>query len=273
MTSTIHHHPHHQPSPSSLLYNSASAVIPLTLLATAAAMAPWYLFSSSLSVAEAAKAPFQYSSLAERRMLLQDRALLHVNLMNTMGLCRHPRPQIIYPPATPAKVYYPRGTLLHRCADQSGCCPNPGEACRPEAIDTVELVFFVNHFAFGRSLTAAGGQRTRLKNSARNYTTTTEVLTFTNHTACKCVKLAADAIEHDELQSVVSRPLVKLTGEGALSSTATVPPAWFYHLVGGLAALTLLLVIVLLWRWMANVNRGGGNGGHRGWLRRGGADG
>src|SRR5699024_7327873 len=62
----------------------------------------------------AAKPPFHYSSIAENRMIMQDRAILHVNLMNTIGLCRDPRPMVVYPPATAHKIYYPRGTLVHR---------------------------------------------------------------------------------------------------------------------------------------------------------------
>ena len=60
-------------------------------------------------VVDGAKPP--QSAAAEHRMLMQDRAILHVNLMNTIGLCRDPRPLIIYPPATNNKIYYPRGTV------------------------------------------------------------------------------------------------------------------------------------------------------------------
>lgn len=240
----------HQPTSQLLQTTAVIPTMTTILLATAMQYYTYYTVAllllppTTLPTAWAAKAPFTYSSIAERRMLMQDRAILHVNLMNTIGLCRRPRPQIFYPPATPQKIFYPRGTLLHRCADITGCCPNPGEACRPETIETVERVFFVNHFAFGQKF--ASGQRTRLKAPTRNFTTTTEVLTFTNHTSCKCIKLAADAIEHDELQSVVSRPLVKLSStESIIASTG-----WFYHLIGGLAALTLLLVILILWKWL-----------------------
>lgn len=63
------------------------------------------------SQVECAKPTFQQSAAAEHRMIMQDRAILHVNLMNTVGLCRDPRPVIIYPPASHNKVYQPRGTV------------------------------------------------------------------------------------------------------------------------------------------------------------------
>lgn len=59
--------------------------------------------------ANGAKAP--QSAASEHRMVMQDRAILHINLMNTAGMCRHPRPVIIYPQASNNKIYYPRGTV------------------------------------------------------------------------------------------------------------------------------------------------------------------
>ncbi|OTF73232.1 hypothetical protein BLA29_013960 [Euroglyphus maynei] len=36
----------------------------------------------------------------------------------------------------------------------------------------------------------------------------TETVTFVNHTSCKCIRLAPNTIEHDDIQSVISRPLI-----------------------------------------------------------------
>lgn len=58
-----------------------------------------------------AKAP--QNAASEHRMVMQDRAILHVNLMNTAGMCRDPRPVIVYPQATNNKIYYPRGTVSY----------------------------------------------------------------------------------------------------------------------------------------------------------------
>ena len=97
--------------------------------------------------------------------------------------------------------------LVFRCTDQTGCCPNQGEVCRPETVEQIEKVFFVNHFMLGQKL--SGHRITpRLKSLKSNFTTVTESLTFMNHTSCKCIKLAPNTIEHDDIQSVVSRPLV-----------------------------------------------------------------
>jgi len=196
----------------------------------------------AVSSARCAKPPLQYMSIAENRMLMQDRAILHVNLMNTIGLCRDPRPQVIYPPANSHKIYYPRGTLVHRCSDQTGCCPHPGEVCRPDTVAEIEKVFFVNHFALDQRY--AGGHRTRLRAPVKNFTTATETLTFTNHTSCKCIKLAPDTIEHDEVASVVSRPLVT----PIQSFTAN---SWVYHVVGGLSAVAAVMILIFVYRWMA----------------------
>ena len=58
---------------------------------------------------QAAKPPS--SSLGHHRLVMQDRAILHLNLMNTVGHCREPRPLVVYPAATANKIYYPRGTV------------------------------------------------------------------------------------------------------------------------------------------------------------------
>lgn len=51
--------------------------------------------------------------------LSQDLAMIHLEWMNQWN-CSIPRPQVIYPPSTPTKIYHPRGTILHRCNDQTG---------------------------------------------------------------------------------------------------------------------------------------------------------
>lgn len=55
--------------------------------------------------------PSRKNTAEEYRMMMQDRALLNLNLMNTIGKCRDPRPLVVYPPATPNKIFHPRGTV------------------------------------------------------------------------------------------------------------------------------------------------------------------
>lgn len=70
-------------------------------------------YSGNLLMINAAKLTLQqqHSTIAEHRLIMQDRAILHINLMNTVGLCRDPRPLIVYPPSSTNKIFYPRGTV------------------------------------------------------------------------------------------------------------------------------------------------------------------
>lgn len=130
--------------------------------------------------------------------------------------------------------------MIHRCTDQTGCCPNPGELCRPETVETVEKVFFVSHFILGQKVSA--GQRfvPRFKS---NFTTLTESLTFLNHTSCKCIKLAPDAIEHDDIQSVISRPLT--TSTNSLNSTSII-----YHVIATLCILVIIIILFFIYKFI-----------------------
>ena len=66
-----------------------------------------------ITTSNGAKPSFHQSSAQEHRMIQQDRAILHVNMMNTIGMCRIPRPIIIYPPSSSNKHFLPRGTVLY----------------------------------------------------------------------------------------------------------------------------------------------------------------
>lgn len=88
--------------------------------------------------------------------------------------CRLPRAQVVYVNSTdPSKVYMPRGTLLHRCSDQTGCCPHATQTCQPLQMATVELYFF--------TLSLQINTRHRVRQHQR-----IEKLLFTNHTLCGC---------------------------------------------------------------------------------------
>lgn len=90
------------------------ATLPTSFIITATISHQLILFSvlsSVVSVSLGAKASSQYANIAEHRMIMYDRAILHVNLMNTIGLCRDPRPLVVYPPSTTNKIYSPRGTV------------------------------------------------------------------------------------------------------------------------------------------------------------------
>ena len=131
--------------------------------------------------------------------------------------------------------------LLHRCTDQTGCCPNPGEACRPEHVVEVNKVFFVNHLTIHGQKVNGHRITPRLKAPKHNFTTLTESLSFVNHTKCQCVKLAANSIEHDDIQSVVSRPLVQMSSPLASNTL-------LYHMIGIAALIALLMMVFLVYK-------------------------
>ncbi|KAH9420843.1 hypothetical protein DERP_001274 [Dermatophagoides pteronyssinus] len=202
-------------------------------------------YSGNLLMINAAKLTLQqqHSTIAEHRLIMQDRAILHINLMNTVGLCRDPRPLIVYPPSSTNKIFYPRGTIIHRCSDQTGCCPNPGELCRPETVENVEKVFFVNYFMLGQQVSAGQRIAPRLKAMKTNFTTMTETVTFVNHTSCKCIRLAPNTIEHDDIQSVISRPLV--TTNSPLQTNSIL-----YHLIGSLSILAIIIILFFIYKFI-----------------------
>lgn len=132
--------------------------------------------------------------------------------------------------------------LLHRCSDQTGCCQNPGEVCRPENVIEVEKVFFVNHLVINAQKVAGQRLAPRLKAPKQNFTTMTESLNFMNHTSCKCIKLAPRSIEHDDLQSVVSRPLVDPINVSLNSKS------FLYHMIGTAALIAAIMVLFVVYK-------------------------
>lgn len=101
-------------------------------------------------------------------------------------------------------------------------------------------VFFVNHLTIHGQRVTGHRITPRLKTPKQNFTTLTESLPFVNHTSCKCVKLAPNSIEHDERQSVVSRPLV------ATNSLTT--NSFLYHMLGSVALITLLMLAFFIYK-------------------------
>jgi len=118
---------------------------------------------------------------ANRRSVVENfasHAFEHGVRVREEGACRYPKPQVIYVNSTDrSKVYLPRGTILHRCSDLTGCCPHATQTCQPIQIRTIELYFStvtlqINH-------THKTRQRVRQHQKI-------EKLLFTNHTLCGC---------------------------------------------------------------------------------------
>ncbi|KAJ6217708.1 hypothetical protein RDWZM_008865 [Blomia tropicalis] len=105
------------------------------------------------------------------------RAFDHGARVRAEGMCHNPHPTIVYVNTTdPSKVYMPRGTVLHRCSDRTGCCTDPTKTCEPIEMQTVELYFITI------TLQVQNGHRNRRVRQSPKV----EKFMFTNHTLCGC---------------------------------------------------------------------------------------
>ncbi|XP_046738701.1 myb-like protein X [Diprion similis] len=121
----------------------------------------WDTLGSRKAVSESRRTPNRHSNPDISK------AIDHVRMMNKEGTCRLPRPRVVsvrdvYP--SPSKTYKPHCTMLHRCADDTGCCASD-TTCVPKHIDTIELSFYA---------------------SVIDGRTQVEKLKFENHTECEC---------------------------------------------------------------------------------------
>ncbi|KAI1295359.1 hypothetical protein HDE_05576 [Halotydeus destructor] len=118
-------------------------------------------------------------------------AFAHGVKVQLEGACREPKAQIVYVDnPNPAKVYLPRGTILHRCSDETGCCADPMDSCQAvhkEQVSlyfiTYELVSHAHHSVHGHR---GGHRQGKSKKATSSKRQNFEKLTFTNHTMCAC---------------------------------------------------------------------------------------
>lgn len=71
----------------------------------------------------------------------------HTVRVNSEGRCKKPLPKVIpvqseHPDVS--KTYIPHCTILHRCAEDTGCCNNYGTRCAPKKLKLVHLYFYVS---------------------------------------------------------------------------------------------------------------------------------
>lgn len=76
---------------------------------------------------------------------LQRLAFKHKMKVVKDAACRKPMPKVIkvsdvYPSAT--KIYLPQCTIIHQCAEDTGCCSGPFEKCGPKSSEKVDLYFY-----------------------------------------------------------------------------------------------------------------------------------
>ncbi|XP_053204170.1 uncharacterized protein LOC128388736 [Panonychus citri] len=133
-------------------------------------------------------------------------AFEHGVKIREFGSCRTPKPEIVYVNSNnPSKVYLPRGTILHRCSDSTGCCPQAFQSCRPISTEMVELYFFTVTLVANSSSSPSSSSTSSSyssSSSSSNYNhhhrhhnkkprqqQNIEKLTYVNHTKCACVDL------------------------------------------------------------------------------------
>ncbi|EEB15156.1 conserved hypothetical protein [Pediculus humanus corporis] len=103
----------------------------------------------------------------------------HYEQVLRLGDCHVPREKVIrvhevHP--DPSKSYSPSCTILHQCGDDTGCCRDLKQECKPKNTTKVELYFFT---------TTLGKPQT------------VEKLYFINHTECECQKRTDEIMPRD----------------------------------------------------------------------------
>jgi len=118
------------------------------------------------------------------------KAFEHGARVRQEGWCKDPRPSIVYVNTTdPSKIFMPRGTVLHRCSDTTGCCQHPSESCEAIEMQTVELYFITIQMKVHNGETA---HRRKVRQSPR-----VEKMLFTNHTLCGCRERNSNEINYN----------------------------------------------------------------------------
>jgi len=68
----------------------------------------------------------------------------HMNQVLKEATCRIPQKRCQLVQQDPSKIYTPHCTILHRCSEDSGCCPSRSQICAAKSTHNVELHFFVS---------------------------------------------------------------------------------------------------------------------------------
>jgi hypothetical protein len=102
---------------------------------------------------------------------LATRNLQHILKVQNFA-CKEPQPRLlpieILFNVTSKDLYTPRATVLHRCGEDTGCCPTETMSCGPHEVKNVTLIFSVY--------------------DTQNDSQSTLELRAVNHTLCKCAE-------------------------------------------------------------------------------------
>ncbi|XP_030383851.1 uncharacterized protein LOC115631277 [Scaptodrosophila lebanonensis] len=122
-----------------------------------------------LGTSEAARSEFDRHR--EQELELKRLAKEHRQRMETETRCRLPQRRVIYIANETSMDYSPRGTVLYRCDESTGCCSDNYKTCTAKTVDYVKLAFW---------------ERSHILNTIRPV-----MLSLANHTECHCVNLNA----------------------------------------------------------------------------------
>ncbi|XP_016964237.1 involucrin isoform X4 [Drosophila biarmipes] len=127
--------------------------------------------------------------------LKSERALAHAHMNQVLkeATCRVPQKRCQLVQQDPSKIYTPHCTILHRCSEDSGCCPSRSQICAAKSTHNVELHFFVK---------------------STKHRSVIEKRTFVNHTECHCIERSTyneDTAMANYGQSVVRATILSCT--------------------------------------------------------------
>ncbi|KAL3266725.1 hypothetical protein HHI36_010886 [Cryptolaemus montrouzieri] len=122
-------------------------------------------------------------------------ARVHFMRVTSEGTCKKPLPRVISVQSEhpdPSRSYTPHCTVLHRCAEDTGCCLQHNMRCGPKKQEEIHLYFYTK---------TLGTLQSKI-----------EKLTFWNHTECTCV-------EKPKLNSINENSLIFKSGTESRSTT------------------------------------------------------
>ena len=76
--------------------------------------------------------------------IAEHKAMAHISRVFNEITCKLPKPKVMLVVGDPSKKYVPHCTILHRCADDTGCCGSEHETCEAKRTASVELYFMVS---------------------------------------------------------------------------------------------------------------------------------
>lgn len=70
----------------------------------------------------------------------------HVQRTDHEAKCKIPKPKVILSSNDPSMRFVPRCTILHRCSDDTACCPSAEKTCVAKQTEWVDLDFQVSRY-------------------------------------------------------------------------------------------------------------------------------